>query len=80
MKSGKARSWGVSNWGVRELEQLYQATGIRPMVNQIGAWAANRHLDCCTVTPHVSADRGIAAVTPGSSLRGFAATHVPFPP
>jgi len=35
VKSGKARSWGVSNWGVRELEQLYQATGTRPMVNQI---------------------------------------------
>jgi diketogulonate reductase-like aldo/keto reductase len=35
VQTGKARAWGVSNWGKRELEQLYQATGLRPQVNQI---------------------------------------------
>ena len=32
---GKARAIGVSNWEIRDLEQLFNATGQRPAVNQI---------------------------------------------
>ena len=32
---GLARTWGVSNWQVRDLEQMYAAYGYYPAINQI---------------------------------------------
>jgi len=34
-KKGLTRAFGVSNWEIRDLQQLFQATGIVPAVNQI---------------------------------------------
>ena len=33
--AGYARSWGVSNWEVRDLQQMYDVYGFYPAVNQI---------------------------------------------
>jgi hypothetical protein len=33
--SGKVRTWGVSNWQVRDLEQMYAKYGYYPALNQI---------------------------------------------
>jgi 2,5-diketo-D-gluconate reductase A len=33
--AGYARTWGVSNWQVRDLEQMYAAYGYYPAINQI---------------------------------------------
>ena len=35
VKAGFARTWGVSNWQVRDLEQMYAAYGYYPAINQI---------------------------------------------
>jgi diketogulonate reductase-like aldo/keto reductase len=32
--SGKVRTWGVSNWQVRDLEQMHDAYGFYPAINQ----------------------------------------------
>ena len=34
-KSGRARSIGVANFTVEALEELYEATGVRPVLNQV---------------------------------------------
>jgi len=49
-KAGLTRAYGVSNWDVRDLDQLYQATGIVPAVNQFEVhpyWHTNDVLDYC---------------------------------
>ena len=33
--AGKARTWGVSNWQVRDLQQMFDAYGYFPAINQI---------------------------------------------
>ena len=35
VKAGLARTWGVSNWQVRDLEQMYDMYGFYPAINQI---------------------------------------------
>jgi diketogulonate reductase-like aldo/keto reductase len=35
VRAGKARTWGVSNWQVRDLQQMHDAYGFYPAINQI---------------------------------------------
>ncbi|GAQ85798.1 aldo/keto reductase family protein [Klebsormidium nitens] len=45
LESGKARSIGVSNYGVRHLQQLLRTCKYRPAVNQIELHPYNQHRD-----------------------------------
>jgi diketogulonate reductase-like aldo/keto reductase len=35
VKAGLARTWGVSNWQVRDFEQMFDTYGFYPAINQI---------------------------------------------
>ena len=53
---GLARAVGVSNYGLREIDDLIDATGERPAVNQI-SWSPSRY-DAALLAAH--AERGVA--------------------
>jgi 2,5-diketo-D-gluconate reductase A len=52
---GRCRSVGVSNYDIAQIDELIQATGERPAVNQI-PWSPSRH-DPALLAAH--ADRGV---------------------
>jgi 2,5-diketo-D-gluconate reductase A len=62
---GLARAVGVSNYGLREIDDLVDATGERPAVNQI-SWSPSRY-DAALLAAH--AERGVA-VEGYSPLKG----------
>jgi 2,5-diketo-D-gluconate reductase A len=62
---GLARSVGVSNYGIAQIDELIAATGERPAVNQI-PWSPSRY-DPALLAAH--ADRGVA-VEGYSPLKG----------
>jgi 2,5-diketo-D-gluconate reductase A len=62
---GLARSVGVSNYGIAQIDELIAATGQRPTVNQI-PWSPSRY-DPALLAAH--ADRGVA-VEGYSPLKG----------
>ena len=62
---GLARAVGVSNYGLREIDDLIDATGERPAVNQI-SWSPSRY-DAALLAAH--AERGVA-VEGYSPLKG----------
>jgi 2,5-diketo-D-gluconate reductase A len=63
--AGLARSVGVSNYGIAQIDELIAATGQRPTVNQI-PWSPSRY-DPALLAAH--ADRGVA-VEGYSPLKG----------
>jgi diketogulonate reductase-like aldo/keto reductase len=62
---GRCRAVGVSNYGIREIDELIAATGERPAVNQI-PWSPSRY-DPALLAAH--AERGVA-VEGYSPLKG----------
>ena len=61
-KKGLVRAIGVSNFHPDEIKQLYDATGIMPMVNQIRYFIGNRQID--TYNYCISNDIKIMAYSP----------------
>ena len=37
LEAGLIKSWGVSNWQVRDLEQMFETYGYYPSINQVRA-------------------------------------------
>lgn len=79
-QDGMARAIGVSNYDVREIDEITAATGERPVVNQV-RWAPALH-DPGRLAAHVERDVVVEGYSPFTStdlrdpvLTGIAAAH-----